>query len=125
MGGSGGVQVIEKIPKAEAQKQESRHLRGHLARDLADTATPFDKEGYSLLKFHGIYQGYDRDSATERKQRGDDKVWQFMVRVRIPGGRLTAEQYLALDALAGRHADGSLRITTRQSIQFHGVVKAG
>ena len=90
-----------------------------------DTATPFDKEGYSLLKFHGIYQGYDRDSATERKQRGDDKVWQFMVRVRIPGGRLTADQYLALDGLADRYADGSLRVTTRQSIQFHGVVKAG
>src|SRR5262249_39568694 len=66
----------------------------------------------------------DRDSATERKQRGEDKLWQFMVRVRIPGGRLTAEQYLALDALADRYANGSLRVTTRQSIQFHGVVKS-
>ena len=116
---------IETISKAEAVKQQSRQLRGHIARDLADTATPFDKEGYSLLKFHGIYQGYDRDSATELKQRGESKTWQFMVRVRIPGGRLTASQYLALDALAGRYADGSLRITTRQSIQFHGVLKAG
>jgi sulfite reductase (ferredoxin) len=116
---------IDSVSKPEAVKQQSRQLRGHIARDLRDTSTPFDKEGYSLLKFHGIYQGYDRDSATERKQRGDNKLWQFMVRVRIPGGRLTAEQYLALDALAGRHADGSLRITTRQSIQFHGVVKAG
>jgi sulfite reductase (ferredoxin) len=116
---------IDSVSKPEAVKQQSRQLRGHIARDLRDTATPFDKEGYSLLKFHGIYQGYDRDSATERKQRGDDKVWQFMVRVRIPGGRLTADQYLALDALAGRYADGSLRVTTRQSIQFHGVVKAG
>jgi sulfite reductase (ferredoxin) len=116
---------INTVSKAEAVKQQSRQLRGHLARDLSDTARPFDNEGYSLLKFHGIYQGYDRDSATERKQRGDDKVWQFMVRVRIPGGRLTAGQYLALDALADRYANGSLRITTRQSIQFHGVVKAG
>ncbi|MBO0738061.1 MAG: NADPH-dependent assimilatory sulfite reductase hemoprotein subunit [Alphaproteobacteria bacterium] len=114
----------DSISKAEAVKQQSRQLRGHIARDLADTATPFDNEGYSLLKFHGIYQGYDRDSATERKQRGDDKAWQFMVRVRIPGGRLTAGQYLALDALADRYANGSLRVTTRQSIQFHGVVKA-
>ena len=81
--------------------------------------------GYSLLKFHGTYQGYDRDSATERKQRGDDKLWQFMVRVRIPGGRLTADQYLALDGLADRYANGTLRVTTRQSIQFHGVLKAG
>jgi sulfite reductase (ferredoxin) len=116
---------INSVSKAEAIKQQSRQLRGHLARDLPDIATPFDNEGYSLLKFHGIYQGYDRDSATERKQRGETKVWQFMVRVRIPGGRLTADQYLALDALADRHANGSLRITTRQSIQFHGVVKAG
>src|SRR3984893_14921514 len=116
---------IDTVSKAEAVKQQSRQLRGNLARDLADTATPFDNAGYSLLKFHGIYQGYDRDSATERKQRGDDKVWQFMVRIRIPGGRLTADQYLALDALADRHANGSLRVTTRQSIQFHGVVKPG
>src|ERR1700756_3824316 len=116
---------VDSVSKPEAIKQQSRQLRGHIARDLRDTATPFDKEGYSLLKFHGIYQGYDRDSATERKQRGDNKIWQFMVRVRIPGGRLTAEQYLALDALADRYANGSLRITTRQSIQFHGVVKAG
>src|ERR1700756_5633895 len=116
---------VKSVSKAEAVKQQSRQLRGHIARDLGDTATPFDNEGYSLLKFHGIYQGYDRDSATERKQRGEDKVWQFMVRVRIPGGRLTADQYLALDGLADRHANGSLRVTTRQSIQFHGVVKAG
>src|SRR3954453_16251242 len=116
---------IQTLSKAEAVKQQSRQLRGNLARDLADTANPFDNQGYSLLKFHGVYQGYDRDSATERKQRGEDKVWQFMVRVRIPGGRLTADQYLALDALADRYADGSLRITTREGIQFHGVVKAG
>jgi sulfite reductase (ferredoxin) len=117
--------AIENVSKAEAIKQQSRQLRGNLASDLADTATPFDNAGYSLLKFHGIYQGYDRDSATERKQRGDEKLWQFMVRVRIPGGRLTTEQYLALDGLADRYANGSLRVTTRQSIQFHGVVKSG
>jgi sulfite reductase (ferredoxin) len=116
---------IQTLSKAEAVKQQSRQLRGNLVRDLADTANPFDNAGYSLLKFHGIYQGYDRDSATELKQRGDSKHWQFMVRVRIPGGRLTAAQYLVLDDLAGRYANGSLRVTTRQSIQFHGVVKPG
>ena len=119
------VQLVEKISKAEAIKQQSRHLRGHLARDLADTTTPFDGEGYSLLKFHGIYQGYDRDSATELKQAGESKHYQFMVRVRIPGGRLKADQYLALDKIADAHANGSLRVTTRQSIQFHGIVKSG
>ena len=119
------VQPVDKISKAEATKQQSRQLRGHLARDLADTATPFDGEGYSLLKFHGIYQGYDRDSATELKQAGNSKHYQLMVRVRIPGGRLTAEQYLALDDIGGKYANDTLRVTTRQSIQFHGIVKSG
>src|SRR4051812_34826500 len=114
---------IETLSKAEALKQQSRQLRGNLVRDLADTATPFDNAGYGLLKFHGIYQGYDRDSATERKQRGDNKLWQFTVRVRIPGGRLTADQYLVLDDLADRYGNGTLRVTTRQSIQFHSVLK--
>src|SRR6201993_1895617 len=116
---------ITAVSKAEAVKQQSRQLRGHIARDLADTTVPFDKEGYSLLKFHGVYQGYDRDSATELKQRGESKLWQFMVRVRIPGGRLTADQYLGLDAIADKWGDGSLRGTPRQGIQFQGVGKAG
>ena len=111
--------------KVEEVKRASDGLRGRLAAGLADGAPAFDDDGYSLLKFHGIYQGYDRDSATERKQQGLDKEHQFMVRVRIPGGRLTARQYLALDDLADRFANGSLRVTTRQSIQFHGVLKHG
>jgi len=109
--------------KVEAMKRSSEGLRGVLAAGLADAAPAFDDDGYQLLKFHGIYQGYDRDSATERKQHGLDKEHQFMVRVRIPGGRLTARQYLALDDLADRYANGTLRVTTRQSIQFHGVIK--
>ncbi|HZB90527.1 MAG TPA: NADPH-dependent assimilatory sulfite reductase hemoprotein subunit [Stellaceae bacterium] len=109
--------------KVEAVKQSSHGLRQGLAAGLADPAPAFDDDGYHLLKFHGIYQGYDRDSATLRKQQGLDKEHQFMARVRIPGGRLTARQYLALDDLADRYANGTLRVTTRQSIQFHGVVK--
>ncbi|HEY1300934.1 MAG TPA: NADPH-dependent assimilatory sulfite reductase hemoprotein subunit, partial [Stellaceae bacterium] len=116
---------IDNISKPEAVKLHSRQLRGRLARDLADVDVPFDKEGYSLLKFHGVYQGYDRDSATRLKQRGEQKRWQFMVRVRIAGGRLTVAQYRELDRIADRFGDGTLRITTRQSIQFHGVVKSG
>src|SRR4029079_12067300 len=108
---SAPTDVIDNISKAEAVKQQSRQLRGTLARDLADTGTPFDNTGYSLLKFHGTYQGYDRDSATARKQQGLATRWPFMVRVRIPGGRLTAGQYLALDGLADRYANGTLRVT--------------
>ena len=118
--GSGSIRES----KVEAVKRESRGLRGALREGLTDSqAAAFDEDGYNLLKFHGIYQGYDRDSATELKQRGLDKAHQFMARVRIPGGRLTAAQYLALDGLADDYADGTLRITTRQSIQYHGVVK--
>lgn len=109
----------------ERVKAESRGLRGAIAAELADTTTAQVTEAtYSLLKFHGTYEQYDRDTATARKQAGREKDWQFMVRVRIPAGRLTAAQYLALDALAGRHGNGTLRITTRQTIQFHGVAKA-
>jgi hypothetical protein len=78
--------------------------------------------------WHGHYRKAIKgrgNQAAKPGQRGDDKLSQFMVRVRIPGGRLIAAQYLALDELADRYANGSLRITTRQSIQFHGVVKPG
>src|SRR6185312_11839396 len=112
------------VSKVELLKGESRALRGRLAEGLADGQPAFDEDGYNLLKFHGIYQGYDRDSATERKQSGLDKLHQLMVRTRLPGGRLGAAQYLALDAIADRYGNGTLRITTRQTIQFHGVVKA-
>ena len=82
---------INTVSKAEAVKQQSRHLRGHIARDLADTSASFDNEGYSLLKFHGIYQGYDRDSATELKQAGEDKRTEFMARIKAPAGLMSAQ----------------------------------
>src|SRR5882724_2698359 len=116
--------IAGRVSKVEVLKEESRALRGGLADGLADGKPAFDEDGYNLLKFHGIYQGYDRDSATERKQSGLDKIHQLMVRTRLPGGRLSAAQYLALDAVADRYANGTLRITARQTIQFHGVVKA-
>ncbi len=109
--------------EVEQVKEASHGLRGRLAESIVDGAAAFDEDGYTLLKFHGIYQGYDRDSATELKQSGQEKHYQLMVRARIPGGRLTAAQYLAFDDLADRHANGTLRLTTRQSIQLHGVLK--
>jgi len=109
----------------EQVKAASRNLRGGLAEAAVDDAPRFEDGAATLLKFHGIYQGYDRDSATERKQQGLAKETRLMARVRIPGGRLTAAQYLALDDIAGRFANGTLRLTTRQSVQFHGIVKPG
>ncbi len=108
----------------ELLKETSRFLRGGLAEELASGGSQVTEDGYNLLKFHGSYEQFDRDTATALKQRGEEKEYSFMVRVRMPGGRLTAAQYLALDALADRYANGTLRITTRQGIQFHGVVKS-
>jgi sulfite reductase (ferredoxin) len=109
----------------EVQKAASRRLRGDIAGQLAarDVRGGISESAYSLLKFHGTYEQFDRDTATARKQRGEDKEWQFMARVRIPGGALTAAQYLALDALADRYGNSTLRVTTRQAIQFHSVLR--
>jgi len=113
----------KKLSAVERIKAESRGLRGAIAAELAAPGSSVSEETYNLLKFHGTYEQHDRDSATARKQQGLEKEYQFMVRVRMPGGVLTAAQYLALDALADRYGNGTLRITTRGGIQFHGVVK--
>jgi sulfite reductase (ferredoxin) len=107
----------------ERLKAASRGLRGTLADELAAGGTQVSEDAYNLLKFHGSYEQHDRDTATELKQRGQEKDYSFMVRVRMPGGILTAAQYLALDELADRYANATLRITSRQGIQFHGVLK--
>jgi len=109
--------------KVETIKRQSRGLRGTIAATLAADTTHFINGDEQLLKFHGVYQGYDRDSATELKQQRREKAHEFMVRAKIPAGQLTAAQYLALDDLAERHGGRNLRVTTRQGIQFHGVVK--
>ncbi len=82
------------------------------------------EEAAILLKAHGSYQQDDRDQRQARKKASQDRAWQFMVRTRAPGGRMTAAQYLLADELATRHGNGTLRITTRQGLQFHGVGRA-
>jgi len=115
-----------KLSKAETIKRESDYLKGDIAAEMADTSTTeVTDETYELLKFHGSYFGYDRDSATPRKKAGLDKEYEFMVRMKCPGGRLTAAQYIALDALAEKYANGTLRITTRETFQFHCIKKTG
>ncbi len=110
----------------EEIKAESRGLRGEIKEILkSEEATHFDEAGYQLLKFHGTYQQDDRDLRTERKRAGEDKAWMFMIRSKMPGGKMTAEQYLVHDRIANELANGTLRLTTRQGIQFHGVLKAG
>ncbi len=119
----GGQPSGPRLSGVEGLKQRSDFLRGDLAQELASGGTQVSEDGYNLLKFHGSYEQYDRDTATALKQRGEEKAYSFMVRVRMPGGTLTAAQYLSLDALADRFANATLRITTRQGIQFHSVPK--
>ena len=113
------------LAHVEHLKQISDGLGGFLLDELADLSTDhISEDAYQLLKFHGSYQQDDRDSRRERKQQGLGRAWSFMVRTKFPGGRLTAEQYLLADELASAYANNTLRITTRQDFQFHGVGKA-
>lgn len=119
--GEGGAPAAES--KVERAKRQGHALRGTLAATLASDAPRFGDDDVTLLKFHGSYQQDDRDVRRARAAAGAERAWSFMVRVALPGGAMTADQYLAFDRLAGERADGTLRITTRQGFQFHGVVK--
>jgi sulfite reductase (ferredoxin) len=109
--------------KVEHIKDESHHLRGQIAEELRQDTSHFSQDDIQLLKFHGSYQQEDRDARQSRKAAGGEKAYQFMVRSRIPGGVLTSEQYLAEDDIAGTYANGTIRITTRQGFQLHGILK--
>ena len=110
----------------EGIKEKSRWLRGTLADELArPDSDHFGEEDKQLLKFHGSYQQEDRDARKNRPKAGvAGKHYMFMVRLKLPGGKMSGKQWLALDEIAGHHGNGTLRLTTRQSIQFHGIVKA-
>ncbi|ADD27617.1 NADPH-dependent assimilatory sulfite reductase hemoprotein subunit [Meiothermus ruber] len=114
-----------KVSKVESIKLASRNLRGPVDLELNNPSDHFSEEGYQILKFHGIYQQDDRDVRKARKAQGLGPDYSFMIRVAIPGGVLQPEQYLALDRLADQLGNATLRITTRQAIQFHGVRKGG
>jgi sulfite reductase (ferredoxin) len=107
----------------EEIKSESHALRGTIEETLLGGQSHFSDEEYQLLKFHGTYQQDDRDQRVARKKQHLDKAWMFMVRSKLPGGALSAEQYLAHDRIAGDLGNGTLRITTRQGFQLHGVLK--
>jgi sulfite reductase (NADPH) hemoprotein beta-component len=108
----------------ERIKRDSRLLRGTLVESLADPLTGAIREDDTVLvKFHGSYQQDDRDIREERRRQKLEPAYSFMIRTRLPGGVCTPAQWLALDAIARRYANGTLRITTRQAFQFHGVIK--
>jgi len=109
----------------EAIKQSSDYLRGDLASDIENAEPNVAGSSEHLLKFHGIYAQDHRDVRRQRSLAGEALEYIFMVRVAIPGGKLSTEQWLALDTIASDLADGTIRLTTRQAVQFHGVVKNG
>ncbi len=105
-------------------KADSHFLRGTIAAGLADPTTGSISEADTkLLKFHGSYQQDNRDVRDERRRQKLEPDYGFMVRIRLPGGVLTPAQWLGLDELAAAYASNGLRITTRQTFQFHGVRK--
>jgi sulfite reductase beta subunit-like hemoprotein len=110
--------------KVEAAKRASNYLRGTIAQTLADpTKASFCEDDNIAMKFHGIYQQDDRDNRAARAKQGLDKAYSFMIRICAPGGIVTPAQYLDIDAISQEHANGTLRLTTRQAFQLHGVAK--
>ena len=117
--------MTEELSRNERIKEASRYLRGTLAEGLAQDITgAIVEDDQQLVKFHGMYLQDDRDLRAERRRKKMEPAFAFMIRVRIPGGVLTPSQYLALDDIARLHAGHTMRITTRQTIQFHGVIKS-
>ncbi|QNN46071.1 assimilatory sulfite reductase (NADPH) hemoprotein subunit [Thermomonas brevis] len=111
-------------PSVEKIKLESRRLRGTLVEGLLDATTgSLNFEDQRTIKFHGSYQQDDRDLRDERRRQKLEPAHQFMIRIRAPGGVFTPQQWLGLDAIATTWANHSLRVTTRQTFQIHGVVK--
>jgi sulfite reductase (ferredoxin) len=109
--------------KVEHIKITSDYLHGQIQEELEQDTSRFSEDQIQLIKFHGMYQQEDRDARQARKAAGTEKAYQFMIRSRIPGGAVTAEQYLVEDEIADRYANGTLRITTRQGFQLHGILK--
>lgn len=119
-----GQEQTPKLSDDEALKDRSHYLRGTIAESLADPVTgALAPDDARLLKFHGSYQQDDRDLRNERQRQKLEPAYSFLIRLRIPGGVVTPRQWLQLDELARQYGQGSLRITTRQTFQFHGVIK--
>ena len=110
--------------EVEIIKAASRHLRGSIAEGLVDPLTgAISPPDTQLSKFHGIYQQDDRDIRSERTRQKLEPAYSFMIRARIPGGLLTSAQWLGVDRIATDYANQTVRLTTRQAIQYHGVIK--
>ncbi|CCF52503.1 hypothetical protein NDA11_003221 [Ustilago hordei] len=122
------VEVKEAEPEPitnEHMKIASNYLRGTIKEGLEDKSTGAicETDG-QLTKFHGTYMQYDRDTLEERKAAGLEPAYSFMIRARIPGGVVTPQQWLQLDDVAEKYGNQTVKITTRQTIQYHCVIKS-
>lgn len=113
------------LSSTERVKQNSDGLRGTLAESLQDEVTGAIREDdQSVVKFHGMYQQDDRDRREERAEKKLERLFSFMIRLRLPGGFLTPEQWVALHHIAGENSTGTIKITTRMTVQLHGLLKS-
>ena len=117
--------MTDKVSRNERIKEASDYLRGTLAEGLREEITgAIVEDDQQLVKFHGMYLQDDRDLRSERTRKKMEKAFAFMIRVRVPGGVLDAAQWLALDQVARDYGNGSMRLTTRQTVQLHGIIKS-
>ncbi len=117
--------MSEELSRSERIKEASDYLRGTLAEGMAEEITGAITEAdQQVVKFHGMYLQDDRDLRAERRRKKMEPAFAFMLRVRVPGGVLTPSQYLTLDEIGRLYAGNTMRLTTRQTIQVHGVIKS-
>jgi len=117
--------MADQLSVNEKIKAASHGLRGTIEEGLQQHITgALADDDTQLTKFHGIYQQDDRDLRAERGRKRMEKAFSFMARVRIPAGILTPAQWLKLDEIAAERANGTMRLTTRQTVQFHGILKS-
>ncbi len=114
----------KKLAANEGIKTRSNYLRGTIEQGLADLSTGgMVEDDQQLLKFHGTYQQDDRDIRANRRKHKLEKAYSFMIRIRVPGGVATPAQWLETDRMATQFANGTIKLTTRQAFQFHGIIK--
>src|ERR1700755_480028 len=115
----------KKLSAIERIKTESDALRGSIVKSLEDEITGAIREDdQAVIKFHGMYQQDDRDRREERAEKKLERLYSFMIRLRLPGGFLTHSQWVALHHIAGNYSTGVIKITTRQTVQLHGLIKS-
>ena len=115
----------DELSELERIKYESNYLRGTLVESLADPITgSIAYADTQLSKFHGMYQQFDRDLEKERKRQKLEPAYSFLIRVRLPGGVVTPKQWLQMDEISEQYANHTLKLTTRQAFQLHGVIKS-